>query len=176
MARIRMDRECLRVPSDSPAGDPLERDDEEVPVVRLAELPAVEREHLLAKACDPFASRPWAEGPPLAQRRIAIVTTAGLHRVGDEAFRMVDLSYRVIPGSVRAEELTMTHSSVHFDRTGFREDVNLVFPIDRLRELEAAGVIGSVADFHYSLMGAGWLPHQIAPAGDACWNSRHAPS
>lgn len=76
---------------------------------------------------------------------------------------MIDLSYRVIQGDLGAEELTMTHSSVHFDRSGFREDVNLVFPIDRLRELEQEGVIGSVADFHYSLMGAGWLPHQIEP-------------
>lgn len=132
-------------------------------MVRLADLPEVEREHLLAKACDPFESRPWVEGPPLAQRRVAIVTSAGLHRIDEQAFSMVDLSYRVIPGSIRAEDLTMTHSSVHFDRTGFREDVNLVFPIDRLRELEDEGVIGSVADYHYSLMGAGWLPHQIEP-------------
>ena len=94
---------------------------------------------------------------------MSTLSSAGLHRVGDPAFRMVDLSYRVIPGSIPAEDLTMTHSSVHFDRTGFREDVNLVFPIDRLRELESEGVIGSVADYHYSLMGAGWLPHQIEP-------------
>jgi D-proline reductase (dithiol) PrdB len=132
-------------------------------MVRLADLAEVEREHLVRKACDPFDSRPWAEGPALSERRVALVTSAGLHRVGDKAFSLVDLSYRVIPGSVAAQDLTMTHSSVHFDRTGFREDVNLVFPIDRLRELQAEGVIGSVADYHYSLMGAGWLPRQIEP-------------
>jgi len=74
---------------------------------------------------------------------------------------MVDLSYRVIPGDVDLDDLSMSHSSVHFDRSGFREDTNLVFPLDRLRELEADGVIGSVARFHYSLMGAGWLPDAI---------------
>lgn len=132
-------------------------------MVRLADLPEVERAHLLAKGCPPFDSEPFVGGPPLAQRRVALVTSAGLHRVGDDAFSMVDLSYRVIPGTIRAEELTMTHSSVHFDRAGFREDVNLVFPIARLRELEAEGVVGSIADYHYSLMGAGWLPHQIEP-------------
>ncbi len=132
-------------------------------MVRLADLPEVEREHLVRKASEPFDSRPWAEGPPLSQRRVAIMTSAGLHCVKDKAFRVVDLSYRVIPGSVQADDLTMTHTSVHFDRTGFREDVNLVFPIDRLRELQAEAVIGSVADYHYSLMGAGWLPHQIEP-------------
>lgn len=57
----------------------------------------------------------------------------------------------------------MTHSSAHFDRTGFREDVNPVFPIDQLRELDQEGLIGSVADFHYSLIGAGWLPRPIEP-------------
>ena len=49
-------------------------------MVRLAELPDVEREHLLGKACDPFDSRPWTDGPPLSERRVALVTTAGLHR------------------------------------------------------------------------------------------------
>jgi D-proline reductase (dithiol) PrdB len=57
----------------------------------------------------------------------------------------------------------MTHSSVNFDRTGFQQDTNVVFPIDRLREMETAGEIGSVARFHYSVMGAGWLPHEIEP-------------
>jgi D-proline reductase (dithiol) PrdB len=56
----------------------------------------------------------------------------------------------------------MSHSSVNFDRSGFQQDINIVFPIDRLRELAEAGQIGTVADFHYSLMGAGWEPHEIA--------------
>jgi D-proline reductase (dithiol) PrdB len=132
-------------------------------MVRLADMTDVERRHALAKPMRPFASQPWVEGPPLAERRVALVTSAGLHRFGDPPFSLVDLGYRVIPGDVQADELTMTHSSVHFDRTGFREDTNLVFPIDRLRELAAEGVIGSIADYHYSLMGAGWAPHQIEP-------------
>jgi D-proline reductase (dithiol) PrdB len=132
-------------------------------VVRLADISEAERRHLLAKECVPFPSQPWVQGLPLTDRRVALLTSAGLHRVGEPAFSWVDLSYRVIPGDIEASDLTMTHSSVHFDRVGFREDVNLVFPIDRLRELEGQGVIGSVADRHYSLMGAGWLPQQIEP-------------
>ena len=132
-------------------------------MVRLADMPTEEAAHLLAKTCDPFDTKPWVPGPPLFKRRVAIVTSAGLHRVGDPAFATVDLSYRVIPGTTRADALTMTHSSIHFDRTGFREDVNVVFPIDRLHELASEGVIGSVADYHYSLMGAGWPPSAIEP-------------
>lgn len=48
---------------------------------------------------------------------VAIITTAGLHRRDDEAFTFVDLTYRVIPASTTTTELTMTHSSVHFDRS-----------------------------------------------------------
>jgi D-proline reductase (dithiol) PrdB len=52
----------------------------------------------------------------------------------------------------------MSHSSVNFDKSGFSEDVNIVFPIDRFRELDAQGKIGSLADVHYSFMGAGLNP------------------
>ena len=115
----------------------------------------------MSKDLPAFETNPWVDGPPLAERRVALVTTAGLHHRRDDTFSFVDLSYRVIPGDSDLEELTMTHSSVHFDRTGFREDVNTVFPLDRLRGLERDGLIGSVAAHHYSLMGAGWPPHMI---------------
>ena len=45
-------------------------------------------------------------------------------------------------------------SSINFDRNGFQEDWNVVFPLDRLTELAAEGRIGSVAATHYSFMGA----------------------
>jgi D-proline reductase (dithiol) PrdB len=48
----------------------------------------------------------------------------------------------------------MSHVSVNFDRSGFQEDLNVVFPLERLRELKAEGVIGSISDFHYAFMGA----------------------
>jgi D-proline reductase (dithiol) PrdB len=48
----------------------------------------------------------------------------------------------------------MSHSSVNFDRSGFQEDINVVFPLERLKEIKADGVIGSISDFHYSFMGA----------------------
>ena len=56
----------------------------------------------------------------------------------------------------------MSHSSVNFDRSGFQEDVNLVFPIDRFRELAEEGVVRSLASNHYSFMGAGLLPEAYA--------------
>jgi len=128
-------------------------------MVRLADLPDWEREHMLEKipALPDFGLSPWVSGPPLAQRRVALVTSAGLHKRGDRPFGLGSAAndYRVIPGDARAEDLVMSQLSVNYDRTGFQQDLNVVFPIDRLRELEADGVIGSVADHHYAFMGAG---------------------
>jgi D-proline reductase (dithiol) PrdB len=127
-------------------------------VVRLADLPEWERQHLLAKVKDlaGFDGHAWAKGPPLPRRRVAIITTSGIHRADDRPFSSgaAAIDYRIISGTAAAGELVMSHLSVNFDRTGFHEDHNVVFPIDRLRELARDGVIGSVADYHYSFMGA----------------------
>ena len=130
-------------------------------MVRLTDLTPDDAQHLIGKNTLRFETEPFVAGPPLNERRVAIISTAGLHPVGQENFNLRDTGYRVIPGSYDADELVMSHSSVNFDRTGFQQDVNVVFPIDRLRELEAAGEIGSVADYHYSFMGAGWEPKEI---------------
>lgn len=105
--------------------------------------------------CPTFQTKPWVEGPPLNKRRVAIISMAGLHRPEDRPFtRDSGDYYRIIPGNVKASDLVMSHISVNFDRSGFQQDWNVAFPIDRLRELARDGVIGSVADFHYSFMGA----------------------
>ena len=133
-------------------------------MVRLSDIDLGSAQHLLDKECPPFeTSPPLVTGPPLAERRVAIVTSAGLHRRDDRNFSLRDLSYRVIPGDIATADLVMTQSSVNYDRTGFQQDANVVFPIDRLRELENAEEIGEVADYHYAINGAGWLPHEIEP-------------
>jgi D-proline reductase (dithiol) PrdB len=132
-------------------------------MVRLADLPEIDQAHLLGKACEPLPGEPFVHGPPLTQRRVAIVTTAGLHPAGQPNFDLRDTDYRVIPGDVDGRDLVMSHSSVNFDRSGFQQDINVVFPLERLRELADAGEIGSVASFHYALNGAGWEPHEIEP-------------
>lgn len=96
---------------------------------------------------------PLVGGPPLSERRVAIISTAGLQRPGDRPFGFGAADYRVIP-SEAAGRLHMTHLSTNFDRSGFQQDTNVVFPLDRLNEMAEAGEIGSVADFHYSFMGA----------------------
>ncbi|MEQ8193568.1 MAG: glycine/sarcosine/betaine reductase selenoprotein B family protein [Rhodospirillales bacterium] len=130
-------------------------------MVRLSDLPETDREHLLGKACPPFERQPWVTGPPLSKRRVALITTAGLQRRDDSAFTFNDTGYRVIPDTVDPQDLIMSHVSVNFDRTGFQQDINVVFPIERLHELKDEGVVGSIAKFHYAFMGAGSLPHEF---------------
>ncbi len=127
-------------------------------MVRLADLPESERKsHLDRVSTLPrFSSQPWARGPALSRRRVAIVTTAGLHARSDAPFDSggAGIDYRVIPGEAAPADLVMSHASVNFDRTGFQSDWNVVFPLDRLRDLARDKVVGSTAAFHYSFMGA----------------------
>ncbi len=124
-------------------------------MVRLSEMSEGEQKFHEGVSCPSFDTQPWVEGPPLSQRRVAIVSTAGLHRRGDRPFTFDAADgYRIIPGSTAANDLVMTHVSANFDRSGFQQDWNVVFPIDRLREMAAEGVIGSVAEYSYSFMGA----------------------
>jgi D-proline reductase (dithiol) PrdB len=119
--------------------------------MRLEDMSEEERKMLLSFKCPSFEDQPWVSGPPLKERRVAIVTTAGLHGRQDRPFLMdPDDYYRVIPGDVQSNDLVMSHMSTGFDRIGYQRDWNVVFPIDRLRELAAEGIIDSVADFHYS--------------------------
>lgn len=128
-------------------------------MVRLTDLPDYEREHLLAKSDPPLGPAAWVpQRKPMSAMRIALITTAGLHFRDDPLFDFTDATFRPISNHEDASDLVMSHSSVNFDRSGFAEDVNLVYPIDRFKELLAHGTIGSLADVHYSFMGAGLPP------------------
>jgi D-proline reductase (dithiol) PrdB len=87
---------------------------------------------------------------PLSDMVIALVDVAGVYVTSQEPFNLdSDTSIRVIPGDVDSSQLAISHA--HYDHADADRDVNLVFPIDRLRELAEAGQIGGVADKHYSL-------------------------
>jgi len=124
-------------------------------MVRWEELSEGQRRNAENLPCPTFETQPWVKGPLLSKRRVAIVSTAGLHGRDDRPFtRGVGDFYRVIPSSINAGDLVMSHVSVNFDRSGFQQDWNVIFPIDLLRDFAKEGTIGSVAEFHYSFMGA----------------------
>jgi D-proline reductase (dithiol) PrdB len=123
-------------------------------MVHLREMPEHLREGLINQALPEYGDTPWVDPKPLGECRIALISTAGLHRREDPPFTPGAGDYRIIPDDYDMASLTMSHLSTNFDRTGFYRDVNVAFPIDRLRELADDGTIGSVAGRHYSFMGA----------------------
>ena len=126
---------------------------------RLEDLDPESREFLSAFQCRNETGTPFKKpGKPLSQCRIGVITTSGLVRKSDRPFELTnpagDPSFRVIPADTDPAELTFSHVSTNWDRTGFAIDVNVVMPVDRLRELAAEGIIGSVARNFYAFMGA----------------------
>jgi len=102
------------------------------------------------------ATIPWTPvTKPLSASKVAIVTTAGVHLKSQQPFDMVDKmgdpSYRELPASTPAEDYTITHD--YYDHSDAGRDLNIVFPIDRLKEMQEAGVIGSLASVNYGFMG-----------------------
>ena len=123
-------------------------------MARIEDIPEPTRSAVLGLVCAPSASAPFVTGVPLAKRRVAIITSAALVRRGDAPFEPGSAEVRMLPASLAPADMVMSHVSINYDRSGWQRDINTIYPIDRLRELAAAGVIGSVADTHYSVMGS----------------------
>ena len=123
-------------------------------MVDVRTLPDVMQKNLTALDCPVFENKPWVRGAPLKDRRVAMLSSAGLHLRSDQHFVGGDPSYRGIPNDTAADEIVMSHISVNFDRTAFQQDFNVTFPLQHLADMEEEGLIGSVASNHYSFMGA----------------------
>ncbi len=120
-------------------------------------------ERLGVRYVPPLEHTPWVEAPKLTDARVAIVTTAAIHRADDRPFSGHEGDYRVIPGNIAYKDLAMSHSSTNFDRSAYQQDVNVCFPLDHLKTLVDSREIGSVADWHYSFMGS-TAPQRMEPA------------
>ena len=81
---------------------------------------------------------------PIKECRLALVSSGGFYLKTQPPFQDDDTSYRTIPVGTPLKELRIHHH-------GYRDadvdlDPNCVFPLDRLRELEAAGALGALVD------------------------------
>lgn len=121
---------------------------------------------------------PWAPlAKPLAKCRLSLITTAGLYRTDlQPPFDLEreqaeptwgDPSFRIIPTDSPPELIGVSH--LHINPQPILRDLNVVFPLQRLQELLAEGVIGSLAAQAFSLMGyqgfppnpGAWLEHSV---------------
>ena len=101
-------------------------------------------------------SVPWAPVvKPVKESSVALVTTAGVHLASDPAFDMDDAdgdpSFREIPSDVDPRRLTITHR--YYDHRAADQDINVVLPLERLRELVDEGRVGAIAPRAFSFMG-----------------------
>ncbi|MCZ6535899.1 MAG: glycine/sarcosine/betaine reductase selenoprotein B family protein [Dehalococcoidia bacterium] len=92
---------------------------------------------------------------PLSQATVAVLTTGGFYEPDQEPYDIKnpdgDWTFRPIHKSTPTSSLLVTHPA--YDIEGPRQDPNCVFPLDPLKEMEAEGVIGKMADTNYSFMG-----------------------
>jgi len=88
---------------------------------------------------------------PIAECRVAMMSSGGIMYRDQPRFHREDASYRRIPLNARRDELSVWHFG--YPTRDAERDVNCVFPLDRMRELAAAGVIGDLADPAFSFMG-----------------------
>lgn len=121
---------------------------------RLEDLDESTRERLLALQCPSYSMKPWIPGPPLPERTVGIVTSAALHPRAERPFLFGTPEWRELPASLPPSDIVMSHVSINFDRSGFQRDLNVVYPIDRLREAVDQRTIGAMADTNISVMGS----------------------
>lgn len=102
----------------------------------------------MSKRCIPYTPR----ARELHETVFALVTTAGVHQRDQEPFNLAgDNSWRIIAGATDTKQLMVSHE--HYDHHDADQDINCVFPIERLRELAAEGIIAGVSDKHLGFMG-----------------------
>ena len=82
-------------------------------MTRLTDLPPAQAKRLAELECPDFATRPWVTGPALSQRRVAIVSSAGLVVRGEDPFRGRDADYRVIPADTKPDEPSIAKRSIN---------------------------------------------------------------
>jgi len=88
----------------------------------------------------------------LKEARVALLSSSGISRKDQEPYEPLtrsNLSYREIPKATLAADLVINYA--YYDHSDADRDQNIIFPIDRLRELEQEGFIGELADVNYGL-------------------------
>jgi D-proline reductase (dithiol) PrdB len=91
---------------------------------------------------------------PINQCTVAFCTAGGVHLKSQKRFILSgDYSFRKIPADTPSSELMVSHGG--YDNSDVNKDINAMFPIDRLRELQEQGFIGKLAPTMIGFMGGG---------------------
>lgn len=86
----------------------------------------------------------------LEESSICLVTTAAVRHREDKPFELEgDTSFRTILSASEGKDLA--YDDAHYDHGCVDQDINCVFPIDRLRSLATEGRIGGLSEQHFSM-------------------------
>jgi D-proline reductase (dithiol) PrdB len=95
---------------------------------------------------------PWTPlTKPISRSKVALMSSGGILYRDQPRFHREDASFRSIPKDAQQSDLDVWHFG--YPTKDAKADHNCVFPLARMRELEAAGSIGELADPAYSFMG-----------------------
>jgi D-proline reductase (dithiol) PrdB len=99
----------------------------------------------LSRSCIPYT--PLRRD--LKDCRIALVSTSGAYAEGMQPFTDNDLSFRLIPSDADSKKIHFVPG--HFDTSKGAEDANIMFPLDRLRDLVTSGEVRALSNHHLSM-------------------------
>ena len=95
---------------------------------------------------------PWTPlKKPLAQCKVALMSSGGVLYRDQPRFHREDTSYRLIPKNAKRDDLSVWHFG--YPTKDAEKDPNCVFPLERMREFEAQRRIGELCDPAFTFMG-----------------------
>jgi D-proline reductase (dithiol) PrdB len=102
-------------------------------------------------------------GKPLAEARLTLISSCGVHARNDHPLDVChpfgDFRFRRVPSQLRHEDLTIHQLKYPHDDADV--DINVIFPIERLQELAAEGVLGGLTDNFFSFIGYNMDPEKF---------------
>ncbi len=100
---------------------------------------------------------------PLAEARLAFISTAGVQPKGSLPFDTVhpigDYTFRRVPSAAKPADLEI--HQLKYPTLGAHEDLNVIFPTERLQDLVAEKFIGCLTENFYSFIGYNMDPQRL---------------
>ncbi len=100
---------------------------------------------------------------PLSESRLTFVSSAGVQPKGTMPFDVVhpvgDYTFRRVPSSSEPPDLEI--HQIKYPTQGAHKDLNVIFPVERLQELAAEGVVGGLTPDFFSFIGYNMDPERL---------------
>ena len=150
-----------------------------MPVDSFKYLPRVIGAYYKMTKREPELPIPWTPFPgPLSECKFGLITSGGLFHKGVEPPfdierekrepKWGDPTYRTLPVEIKQSDLGASH--LHINTRWVLEDVNILLPVYRFRELVDEGRIAGLAESAYSFMG-----YQGFPPDTNAWQNSYGP-